>query len=188
MNKTEESYMFFYMEQTCEEMRHLENLRERVSILVITLASAIAGFIVQQKFSYETKFLIWFMLFLGIFGFLMNQKIFQLHQMGQKRLNKWYTYLESNCGEDPQILKLKAVADSENKIEFKYISKVPHNYFWATINFFIIIVGISLFFIKPSKDPDLRPLPNPISIVLSSGLALDTIKLNVDSLNLKNKK
>ncbi len=188
MDKTEENYMFFYMEQTCEEMRHLENLRERVSILVITLASAIAGFIVQQKFAHETKSLIWFILFLGIFGFLMNLKIFQLHQMGQKRLNKWYTYLESQCGEDPQILKLKALADKENNIDFKYISKIPHNYFWATINIFIIIVGISIFFIKPSKEFETKPISNTTNIILSNGVTLDTIKVNVDTLNSKNVK
>lgn len=142
MDKKEENFLLFYMGQTWEEMRHLENLRERVSVLILTIASIIAGFVVQQKFASETKLMVWFIIVLGVVGIFMGLKIFQIHQMGQKRLDKWNEYLESNCGESPKILELKREADKENKKEFKLVSKIPHNFFWTTINIFIIIIGI----------------------------------------------
>jgi uncharacterized membrane protein len=142
MNQNEKDFLFFYMEQTWEEMRHLENLRERVSVLILTITSIIAGFVVQQKFAPETKLMICFIIVLGIVGVFMGLKIFQIHQMGQKRLNKWNDYLVTQCGESPKILELKRKADSENKKEFKLVSKIPHNFFWTTIYGFIIIIGI----------------------------------------------
>jgi heme/copper-type cytochrome/quinol oxidase subunit 4 len=142
MNQNEKDFLLFYMEQTWEEMRHLENLRERVSVLILTIASIIAGFVVQQKFAPETELMIWFIIVLGVVGVFMGLKIFQIHQMGQKRLNKWNDYLVTQCGESPKILELKREADLENKKEFKLVSKIPHNFFWTTIYGFIIIIGI----------------------------------------------
>jgi uncharacterized membrane protein len=142
MNQNEKDFLLFYMEQTWEEMRHLENLRERVSVLILTIASIIAGFVVQQKIAPETELMIWFIIVLGVVGVFMGLKIFQIHQMGQKRLNKWNDYLVTQCGESPKILELKREADLENKKEFKLVSKIPHNFFWTTIYGFIIIIGI----------------------------------------------
>lgn len=151
MNKNEKEFLMFYMEQTWEEMRHIENLRERVTILVVTVASAIVGFIIQQKFAIETKPFVWFVIILGVFGLLMTLKLFQIHQMEQKRLDKWYVYLESFCGNDPQILKLRNQADKENKKQFFYIKKLRHNYFWSAIHFFIVFAGIFLFTMYPKQ-------------------------------------
>jgi len=86
---------------------------------------------------------------LGVFGLLMTLKLFQIHQMSQKRLDKWYLYLESFCGSDPQILKLRRQADQENKKDFFYIAKLPHNYFWSAIHIFIVAAGIFLFTMYP---------------------------------------
>ena len=174
MNKLEEEFLFFYMEQTSEEMRHLENLREKVTILVITLASAIAGFIVQQKFADGTIYLILLIIALGLFGFFMILKIFQLHQMGQRRLNRWYEYISNNCGENPQILKLKQEADNENKLKFQSISKIPHNYFWATIHLFVIFAGFCLLFVNPKKEAN-SEIIHSINILLDKDIKVDTI-------------
>lgn len=150
MDDNEKDFLKFYMEQTWGEMRHIENLREKVTILVVTVASAIAGFVMQQKFAIETKPFAWFVIILGVFGLLMTLKLFQLHQMDQKRLDKWYLYLESFCGANPQILKLRDLADKENKQHFNFISKLKHNYFWSAIHSFIIIAGIVLLTMYPS--------------------------------------
>lgn len=152
MDENEKDFLKLYIEQTWEEMRHLENLRERVTILVITVASAIVGFVIQQKFTVETKPLVWFVIMLGIFGLFMTLKLFQIHQMSQKRLDKWYAYFESFCGDDPQILKLRRIADKENKKDFFYIAKIPHNYFWSLIHIFIVVAGIFLFTMYPKQN------------------------------------
>ncbi len=144
MTNNEKEFLKLYMEQSWEEMRHIENLRERVTILVITITSAIIGFIIQQKFAHETKPFVYFVILLGFFGLMMTLKLFQIHQMTQKRLDKWYLYFESHCGNDPQVLKLRKLADRENKVEFAYIAKFPLNYFWSAIHLSIVIVGIYL--------------------------------------------
>lgn len=149
MNENERDFLKFYMEQTWQEMRHLENLRERVTILVISIITAILGFIIQQKFVIETKPLVWFIIVLGFFGLLMTLKIFQIQQMGQKRLDKWYKYLEKFCGEDSQILKIRSLADKENKKEFYYIFWIKHNYFWTAIHLFLVCIGFYLLTMYP---------------------------------------
>jgi len=152
MDENEKDFFKLYIGQTWEEMRHLENLRERVTILVITVASAIVGFVIQQKFTIETKPLVWFVIMLGVFGLFMTLKLFQIHQMSQKRLDKWYAYFESFCGNDPQILKLRRIADKENKKDFFYVAKIPHNYFWSLIHIFIVVAGIFLFTMYPKQN------------------------------------
>lgn len=152
IDQNEKDFLKFYMEQTWEEMRHIENMRERVTILVVTVATAIVGFIIQQKFAIETKPFVFFVIILGIFGLLMTLKLFQIHQMSQNRLDKWYKYLESFCGIDPQILKLRTKADLENKIDFFYFVKIPHNYFWSAIHLFIVGCGLFLFTMYPKPS------------------------------------
>jgi hypothetical protein len=156
INEHEEKFLHFYLDQTAQEMRHLENLREKVTILVITLVSAIAGFIIQQKFSDQARPLVWFIIVLGVFGFAMTMKLYQLHQMAQKRLDKWYQYYESFCGIAPQILTLRDMADKENRADFKLYAQIKHSYFWATIHVFIIVAGAYLFVSYP-----VTPLSQP---------------------------
>jgi hypothetical protein len=151
IDDNEKDFLKFYMEQTWEEMRHIENLREKTTIMIVTISVAIVGFVVQQKFASETKLLVYFEIALGLFGLLMSIKQFQLHQMDQNRLDKWYSYYESFCGEDAQILKLRDKADIENKKRFKYIKWIRHNYFWSTIYVFIIVSGFILLNYYQSK-------------------------------------
>lgn len=188
MDNTEEKFLLFYMEQTWNEMRHLENLRERVSVLILTIASIISGFVVQQKFSNDTKIMVWFIIVLGIVGIIMGLKIFQIHQMGQKRLDKWNKYLESKCGGSPQILELRKEADKENKKDFKLVSKIPHNFFWTTINIFIIGIGVvMLTMIKDVDKVDLKTKSNTKSEIIKQNQNTNT-SLNIDTLkNIKGK-
>jgi hypothetical protein len=185
MEDKEFEFIKFYMEQTCEEMRHLENLRERVSILIITISSAIIGFIVQQKFATETKLFNVIIILLGLFGFIMTLKIFQIHQKGQKRLDKWYEYLAINCGTNPQILVLRDLADAENKIEFSKISKIRHNYFWSTLNLGIVAIGCTLFLFSPTKEKLSNKETQNINLIIKSVNKTDTIKINKDTLTIK---
>jgi hypothetical protein len=119
--------------------------------MIVTICVAIVGFVMQQKFALETKPLIYFIITLGFFGLLMTLKQYQIHQMDQKRLDKWYSYYESYCGENSMILKLRAKADIENKKDFFYIKWIRHNYFWSFIYVFIMASGFFLLTYFPSK-------------------------------------
>lgn len=141
MNDYEYDFLKFYLEQTWLEMRHIETLRERVTILVVTLASAIMGFIVQQKFSSDTLPLAMFICVLGVFGGFMVTKLYQLHQKDQCRLDVWYVYYESFCQPNSQILFLRNEADKDSNKKF-WIHSWKHNYFWLAIHIFIVIGGL----------------------------------------------
>lgn len=162
MGEKEKEFLFFYMDQSCQEMRHLEKLRERVSVLIITIASIIAGFVVQQGFSTDTKLMIWLIIALGIVGILMVSKIFQLHQMCQYRLNNWYKYLEKACGKNSKVLLLKYESDTKNREDFKILSKIPHNLFWIVLNVLVISIGIVMLSLV---KPNLSTLPDEVKIV-----------------------
>ncbi|WP_148289419.1 hypothetical protein [Fibrella aestuarina] len=142
------------MEQTWEEMRHVENLREKVTVIVVTVSTAIIGFIMQQKFAIETKPLMGFVIVLGIFGSLMVLKLYHIHQRDQRRLDKWYQYYEKACGDNPQILLLRDEADDETGKFFFPISKLKHHYFWSLIHLFVTAAGI--FFLLTSY-PENKP-------------------------------
>jgi uncharacterized membrane protein YjfL (UPF0719 family) len=187
IDENEKDFLKFYMEQTWEEMRHIENMRERVTILVVTVASAIVGFIIQQKFAIETKPFVWFIIILGVFGLLMTLKLFQIHQMSQKRLNKWYNYLESFCGNDPQILKLRRQADVENKKDFFYIVKIPHNYFWSAIHLFIVGAGFFLLtmYPKPASTRMEHHCSHSTISTYTNKLSIDTSKISIDTSEIK---
>ncbi len=187
MNDKEFEFLKFYMEQTWEENRHLENLRERVTILVITLASAIIAFIVQQKFAYETKIFNVITILLGLFGYVMTLKIFQLHRKGQKRLNKWYGYLNTYCGENAQILILREQADSEKTTGFSIISKIRHNYFWSALNLSIAIIGIALFFFKPEQSKEEKSNTQNFNLIIKSANQTDTLTIKKDTVKISDK-
>ena len=144
MSENERAFLMFYMEQTWEEMRHIETLRERLTIIVVTIATATVGFVMQQKYAPETYPLAYLVIALGIFGYLGSLKLFQIHQMGQRRLEKWYRHLLGEEGEAAKILEIRDEADKENNKQFPIISTVRHNYLWATIHILIIIAGIFL--------------------------------------------
>jgi|GEM_PF-3753391 len=188
MNDREEKFMFFYMEQTWNEMRHLEDLRERVSVLILTIASIISGFIVQQGFSNETKIMMWFVIVLGVVGVLMVWKLFQIHQMGQKRLDKWNEYLENNCGSSPKILTLRREADLTNKKNFWIIAKIPHNVFWLIIHFFIIGIGIlMLTMAKQDQSLNINKSENKTEIIVQPSKTINQTTVNSDSIIIKSK-
>jgi len=182
MDEREFEFLKFYIEQTWEENRHLESLRERVTILVITLASAIIGFIVQQKFASETKIFNLIIIILGLFGFAMTLKIFQIHQKGQRRLDKWYGYLNSYCGTNPQILILRDQADNENKFEFPRINPIRHHYFWSALNISIALIGLSLYFFKPAEKE--KTETQNINLIIKSAEKTDTLKIKHDTLKI----
>lgn len=186
MNEREEKFMFFYMEQTWNEMRHSEVLRERVSVLILTIASVISGFIIQQGFTNGTKLMMWFLIILGVVGVLMVWKLFQIHQMGQKRLDKWYEYLESNCGDTPKILLLRKEADLINRKNFRIIANIPHNFFWLTIHFFIIVIGILMLTMsKNDQSIDLNKYKTKSEIVVQPTKSIDQITTKSDSMTIK---
>ena len=153
----EKEFLKFYMEQTWEEMRHTEGMRERVAIALVTLASAITGFIVQQKYSAETLPLAVLVVSSGLFGLLFTKKLYQIHQLDQKRLDKWYIYYENEYATDSKVLALRDAADKETKASFP-ISKFKHSTFWNMLSIIIMIIGGYLCYKTWTVKPIIQPL------------------------------
>ncbi len=144
MNENEKEFLLFYMDQCWQEMRHLENLRERITLMLVTIAMATIGFAIQQKFAAETFPLPFLVIAIGFFGCLATLKLFQVHQMAQRRLDNWYKYLRDSCGEDAKILDLRDEADAKNREEFRVLGQIPHNYIWTAIHALLILSGVYL--------------------------------------------
>jgi Ca2+/Na+ antiporter len=142
ISEEELEYLFFYMRETSEEMRHVEQMRATVSSLVIALATLVAGFIIQQNFKDGTLILSAFVILLGLFGAVMTRKLYEIHQAGQARLDKWYGYLDGRIS-DSEVTKWKEEADQEHQKRFP-LSRVPHNHFWFLFHMFISSGGVIL--------------------------------------------
>ncbi|MBM3241228.1 hypothetical protein FJZ31_33510 [Candidatus Poribacteria bacterium] len=141
MSDREYDFLMFYIKQTWDEMRHIEQLRATVSSLIIALATLIAGFVVQQGFTDATIIMSVFLIVLGIFGAVMVRKLYQLHQFGQERLNEWYAYLKENIP-NSEVFKRRDIADSVHQKKFSIFSQIPHNYFWFALHLFISLGGV----------------------------------------------
>jgi hypothetical protein len=83
-----------------------------------------------------------FVIVLGISGVFMTRKLFQLHQMGQTRLDRWYSYYAEWIGDGAQVLKLRRLADAQNRSRFRIVTHIPHNLFWTLIHLSIVVIGI----------------------------------------------
>lgn len=82
-------FLKYYLDQTGEEMRHIETLRARVAIATFTVSFVTAGFISQQKFPPENKALSAAIMFCGFFGLIAIYKLYSIHQKDQNRQDKW---------------------------------------------------------------------------------------------------
>lgn len=185
MTQNELDFLHFYMEQTSEEMRHVENLREKIAAMIVTLSLAIGGFVIQQKFADQYKPLIIFMCILGLFGILMSHKLYQLHQEGQSRLNKWYELLKTEFNPSCEIFRARDIGDQENVKRFSVVSKIRHNRFWIMIYVFIIIGGIFFYFQKPIEEIKNIPPYSTTTIILKNPTVLDTLYQSKDTIHKK---
>jgi hypothetical protein len=140
--KDEFEYLMFYMKDTSEEMRHLEDLRATVSSLIIGLTTLITGFIIQQNFKEGTIILSIFVIALGLFGAVMTRKLYEIHQRGQARLDNWYDYLDASMP-NSEITKRKNEADKKHKKKY-FLWRIQHNLFWFLLHIFISIGGVTL--------------------------------------------
>jgi len=132
-----------YMQETNNEMRHNEDMREKVSSIILSLAILISGFVIQQKLADYTIILSIFIIILGLFGAGMTKKLYSIHQFGQQRLNEWYEYLKIQYP-DQQIFIYRQIADDKTKKRFPILSKIRHNTFWVILNLIISCIGVIL--------------------------------------------
>ena len=140
-NNREYDFLKFYMAQTWEEMRHIEQLRVNVSSLIMGLATLISGFIVQQNFKAGTGILAVFLVVLGLFGAIMTRKLYQLHQSDQKRLDYWHRYIQE-CIPGSKVIEYRDKADNEHKYQFPFLANMRHNHFWFVLHLLISIGGL----------------------------------------------
>lgn len=161
MTDNEKELLKLYIEQTWLEMRHVEELRSQVSSTLITLNSAILGFIIQQKLGDYTEYMALLVIFLGMYGILFTYKQYVLHSWDQTRLNKWNEYWNQECGLDSKVLEIRYNADREHTKNFPFFSggvmteegefkegKIKSHWFWTGIHLFVAILGLTILIVK----------------------------------------
>lgn len=143
----EEKFLFFYMQESWGDMRHVEDLRHKVSVIILAISTALIGYLVsigngEKIIEISNIYISIFIIILGFFGFLKTRKLYQLHQQDQARLNEWYNYIDKKWG--GEVNSIKQIGDLKNQKQFWIISKFPHNHFWSILHLSISYIGFIL--------------------------------------------
>lgn len=137
-------FLMKYIEETNNEMRHLEEMRDKVSSILVAIIGAILSFITISKTELYCPLGL-FIILLSVFGILFTQKIYQLHNKGQMRLNKWYCLLKLKYNiKDVFHYRNKGDLD-QDRGWLKFLkNNILHNYLWTSLYMFILIIGFFL--------------------------------------------
>lgn len=120
-------------------MRHIENQRATVSNLIIIVASAITGFIVQKSLIIDIFALTVFLVVLGIFGAIWSLKLYERHQFCQTRLNHIYKRIDKLT--NIRIQELREISDTEHRKKFRKMAKLRLHYLWRGLHIWILLIG-----------------------------------------------
>lgn len=132
----------------CEEQwnqcRHLEMQRSMVTNFVITIAAAILAFIAHKGFVPASLPLGGFMFFLGLYGAVVSEKIYERWQFTGNRALYWCRRI-NELRPDAECLYLQDIADKE------YCHILQHlrlHWLWAALHLSISLLGLgSIIFI-----------------------------------------
>jgi hypothetical protein len=142
-SKPEVDVLLKLYEEQWTQVRHLENQRATVTNLIVVIASAILGFIVQQGLSVEIIPVSLLLIVLGIYGALTSEKYYERIQLCIKRSTVFRdqvdkTYPKMNLA---QIMKEFNV---QHKERFPRLSKISLRSLWFSLHLAIALGGLTL--------------------------------------------
>jgi len=132
----------FYEEQRIYG-RQSEDQRATITNIVLIVASALLGFISQNKLFLTTLPLTILLIVIGIYGAVASEKLyerFQLHDKRSKKLRDQIDKIHPNA----YSLKLIFEADREHKKEFPILQKLRLHYLWLILHLAIAVTGVIL--------------------------------------------
>lgn len=142
LSDKEFDFILKYIQETNSEMRHLEDVRNKISSIVIAIIVGVLSFLDKDLWIYKGTFIS----SLSVFGMFFTQKVYQLHNRGQERLNCWYSLLENKYNIVDVFIAKREADSKHNKSKWlNFLDKnVHHNILWVILYAFILLIGISL--------------------------------------------
>jgi hypothetical protein len=126
----------------CDEQwtqcRQLETQRSLVTNFVITIAAASLAFIGSKGFIPASLPLAGFLIFLGLYGAVTSEKLYERWQFTRHRSRYWRKRIDE-LKPEAQLLKLQDEADKEYKHKFQ---KIRLHWLWVCLHLSIAAIGI----------------------------------------------
>jgi len=136
-----------------EEIRHVENQRATLTNLIILIASAIVGLMVQQGLSKAFLPLAILLVLLGMYGAAITYKLYERYHLLQTRLEHCYLHIDELHPRAKFVL-IKRLAEDEHKTRFPKLIKLRVHWLWLTLHAAISLSGVAVIVIilfKSSK-------------------------------------
>jgi len=132
-----------FCDQYWDEIRHTENQRATLTNLIILIASAIVGLIVQKGLGRGFLPLAILLILLGVYGAAMTLKLYERYNFLQTRLEHFYRYIDE-LHPNSKFLHLRSAAEVEHKGQFPKLAKVRVHHLWLALHVAISVSGVVL--------------------------------------------
>lgn len=124
------------------QARQSEDQRATITNLIIVIAGALQGFIVDKNFSQESFMLATFLCLLGILGVISTAKLYERYSLHMARVEGYEKKIETLCA-DAQIRIVLKESSGQHKQKFSSrLVKLRVNQVWNGLHVFIILLGI----------------------------------------------
>ncbi|MGB3412051.1 MAG: hypothetical protein WBA45_12735 [Microthrixaceae bacterium] len=138
--QSEIEFVRYYLDQTWQEMRHMETLRVAFSSSVATISLAASGLLVSRDVV-DVRMLALFAIVLaaiGALGFLGTQRLTVLHDWDQARMDAWHEELARLIGD-------RSVLDTRDRVDEAFWDHRPtrlrHRHIWLLLGSLPIGLG-----------------------------------------------
>lgn len=131
------------LNQYWDEIRHTENQRATLTNLIILIASAIIGLMVQKGLNKDFLPLAVLLILIGVYGTAMTLKLYERYSFIQTRLEHVYHHLEQ-LHPNTKILDIRKIASEEHEVQFPRLVKLRVHRLWLTLHIAISLSGIAL--------------------------------------------
>jgi hypothetical protein len=132
-----------FCNQYWDEIRHVENQRATLTNLVILIASAVVGLMVQQGLSRGFLPLTILLVLLGIYGTAITLKMYERYSFLQIRLDHYYHRIDE-LHPNAQFLQIKKTAEDEHKLHFRRLFGLRVHWLWIALHVAISLSGVAL--------------------------------------------
>lgn len=125
------------------QARHLENQRATITNLVVIIASAILGFIVQKGLSIEILPITILLIVLGVYGAVTSEKFHERIQLSINRALVFRNRIDE-LHPDSKLVQLNNEFETQHKKRFPRLSKIRLHYFWVYMHLAFSLGGLIL--------------------------------------------
>jgi len=142
-SKPEVDVLIKLYEEQWTQVRHLENQRATVTNLIVIIASAILGFIVQQGLSIEILPVSLLLIVLGVYGALASEKYYERIILCIKRSTVFRDQIDKI---HPKMNLAQIMKDYslQHKERFPRLSKISLRSLWFFLHLAIALGGLAL--------------------------------------------